>query len=357
MKTRVCSLHGAHDVHVETQDVADPGPGQVLVAIGAGGICGSDLHYYHDGGFGTVRVREPIILGHEAAGTVIALGEGVSGLALGDRVAVNPSRPCGACEYCVQGLEMHCLDMHFSGSAMRMPHEQGLFRDRIVVEAAQCHPVTGDVTLSEAACSEPLAVCLHARSLAGDLRNKRVLITGAGPIGVLCAAVAAEAGAAEIVVTDLQYQPLSVARQMGASDTINVATEGARLETYTHGKGHFDVAFECSAAAPALASALAALRPRGTVIQVGVTGNMSLPLNVLVGKEILHRGSFRFHAEFAQAVTAISTRRIDVRPMISAQIPLERITEALDLAGDRTRAVKVHVTFAGPDETQALTHR
>lgn len=346
MKTRVCCLHGTQDIRVETRDVCAPGAGQVLVAIGAGGICGSDLHYFQDGGIGQIRVREPIILGHEAAGTVVALGEGVANLSIGDLVAVNPSRPCGICPYCVEGLAMHCTDMRFNGSAMRMPHEQGLFRDRIVVDAAQCHRVTGDASLSEAACSEPLAVCLHARSLAGDLAGKRVLVTGAGPIGVLCAALAKEAGAAEVVVTDLQDAALAVAAKMGATRTINLVKDGPALADYAQGKGYFEVAFECSAAAPAIASAIAALRPRGVLVQVGVAGDTPVPMNLLVGKEITHRGSFRFHEEFAEAVAAISARRIDLRPMITATLPLDQIEQAMALAKDRSRAVKVHVSFA-----------
>ena len=186
METRVCRLYDKHDIRIETDTVADPGPGEVLVAIGAGGICGSDLHYYHDGGFGPVRVRQPIILGHEVAGTVEAVGAGVTRVKAGDRVALNPSRPCGHCKYCDAGLFNHCLNMRFYGSAMPFPHEQGAFRDRIIAEEAQCEPVSATTTMAEADCGEPLAVCLHARNRAGNLSGKSVLITGAGPIGALC---------------------------------------------------------------------------------------------------------------------------------------------------------------------------
>ena len=346
MDTRICRLHGPHDIRIETLPLAAPGPGEVLVALGAGGICGSDLHYYHEGGFGPIRVKEPIILGHEAAGTVLEVGAGVSGLAPGARVAINPSRPCHACKFCAEGHYNHCLNMRFRGSAMRFPHEQGLFRDRIVVEAGQCVPVADGISLSEAACSEPLAVCLHARAIAGDVAGKAVLVTGAGPIGALCAAVAAEGGAAEVVVTDLQDVPLGVATRMGATRTVNVARDGAAMEAYAAEKGHFDLVFECSAAAPAIASALSVLRPQGTLVQVGVGGETALPLNLIVGKEIRIRGTHRFHPEFAEAVAAIGAGRIDVRPIISGSYPLERATEAFDAAGDRSRAVKVHLTFA-----------
>ncbi|ORE93559.1 L-idonate 5-dehydrogenase [Stappia sp. 22II-S9-Z10] len=346
METRVCRLYGQNDIRIETEEVAGPGPGEALVAVAAGGICGSDLHYFQDGGFGPIRVREPIILGHEASGVIVDVGAGVAGLAAGDRVALNPSRPCGECVYCEAGLPIHCLAMRFNGSAMRLPHEQGLFRDRIVVGAAQCVKVGGDVTMAEAACSEPLAVCLHARSNAGELEGKRVLVTGAGPIGVLCAAVAREAGASEVVVTDLQDIPLQAAAAMGATRTINVARDGAQMETYAADKGTFDTAFECSAAAPAVRTAISCVRPRGTIVQVGVTGDLPIPINMLVSKEIRYQGTQRFHAEFAQAVEMISSRRIDLAPMISSSVPLEEATDAFALAGNRAKAVKVHLTFA-----------
>ena len=135
METRVCRLHGQDDLRIETDVVEAPSEGQVLLAMASGGICGSDMHYLSQGGIGTIRVREPIILGHEASGRVLAVGPGVDSLAEGDGVAVNPSRPCGTCPYCLDGLTMHCLNMRFNGSAIRLPHEQGLFRTGIVVGA------------------------------------------------------------------------------------------------------------------------------------------------------------------------------------------------------------------------------
>ena len=345
MKTRVCRLYGKGDLRVETDDVAAPGPGEVLLRMGAGGICGSDLHYYQDGGFGPIRVREPIILGHEAAGSVEAVGEGV-GLSPGDRVALNPSRPCGNCRFCSEGSFQHCLHMRFNGSAMRMPHEQGAFRELMVVDAAQCVPVRLGTGLHEAACAEPLAVCLHARSRAGELKGRRVLVTGAGPIGSLCVAAAAEAGAAEIVVTDLHDAVLAAAKAMGATRTINVAREGGEIAAFAADKGHFDVSFECSAAAPALRTAIETTRPLGRIVQVGVTGDLPVPLNLIVGKEIELVGSHRFHAEFGEAVRLIDEGRIDPAPILTGSFPVEQAVDAFDLAGDRTRAVKVQLSFA-----------
>lgn len=350
MQTRVARLYGAHDLRVEEQDVGQPGAGQVLLAMAAGGICGSDLHYYHDGGFGPVRVREPIISGHEASGRVVSGGD----LAPGTLVAVNPSQPCGACEYCEKGQPIHCLDMHFIGSAMRLPHEQGMFRDLFLVPQSQVFALPEGATPGEAACAEPLAVCLHAVSqatdLLGDLSARRVMITGAGPIGLLVLAAARHAGAKDVIVTDLTDAALARAQAMGAGQTINVASDAAALEPLQAGKGQIDLIFDCSAAGPALRSAFATIRPRGTLIQVGVTGDITIPLNALVGKEVTWRGSQRFHAEFEEAVRLIGSRAIDVRPIISHSLPLEQAREAFDLASDRSIACKVQITFAGEDK-------
>lgn len=347
MLTRVARLYGTRDLRVETQQLPPLAPGEVLLRMAAGGICGSDLHYYQDGGFGPVRVREPIIAGHEASGYVEAIGDGVDPAAIGPGmlVAVNPSQPCGQCHYCGLNQPIHCLSMRFMGSAMRMPHEQGMFRDQLVVPAIQCHPVSGNVTPAEAACSEPLAVCLHAVAQSGRLTGARVLVTGAGPIGLLTVAAVRHAGAAEIVVTDLSDAALARAPAMGATATINVARDPEGLTPWQRDKGQFDVVFDCSAAGPALRSAFAALKPRGTIVQVGVTGDITIPLNALVGKEIVWRGSQRFDSEFAEAVALISSRAIDVRPIISHAFPLEQAVQAFEQAGDRSVACKVQITF------------
>ncbi|MEQ9245043.1 MAG: L-idonate 5-dehydrogenase, partial [Nitratireductor sp.] len=255
------------------------------------------------------------------------------------------SRPCNTCKYCLEGLFNHCLNMRFYGSAIRHPHEQGAFRDRIISEAFRCEKIRPSTSLAEAACAEPLAVCLHARNQAGTLKGKRVLITGAGPIGALCAAVAKEDGAAEIVITDLQEKPLAVARRMGATSTINVARDSAPISAYTADKGYFDVAFECSAAGPAIRMAIECIRPCGIIVQVGVTGDIALPINAIAAKEITLRGTHRFYAEYSRAVRLIDSGKIDVRPVITDTFPLEMARAAFETAGDRTRSVKVQLTF------------
>lgn len=346
MQTRVCRLYGQNDLRIETETVARPAKNDVLVRVGAGGVCGSDMHYYFDGGIGLIRVREPIILGHEAAGIILDTGSDVSGLVPGQKVAINPSRPCGTCQYCAEKLHQHCLNMRFFGSAMPMPHMQGLFRDLINVPASQCIPLNPEINLNDAACAEPLAVCLHAVSRAGDLHGKKVLVTGAGPIGSLCVAAAKRAGAAEIVITDLKDFALDIARQMGATNTINVASDADAMTTYEANKGYFDVCLECSAAPAALGSAISTLRPQGILVQVGVAGELPVSFNALVAKEITITGSFRFHYEFAQAVELINTGAINVKPIITDTFDMADAQKAIEIARDRNKSVKVQLSFA-----------
>ncbi|MEP5729715.1 MAG: L-idonate 5-dehydrogenase [Sulfitobacter sp.] len=338
--------HAAKDLRIEDRDRPQAGPGQVLIRMRAGGICGSDLHYYHHGGFGTVRLKEPMILGHEVAGTVEALGEGVSTLEPGQLVAVSPSRPCYACDYCHVGQQNHCMNMRFYGSAMPFPHIQGAFQEWIVADVAQCVVATG-LTAGEAAMAEPLAVVLHAARSAGDLLGKRVLVTGCGPIGLLSVLVARAAGAAHIVATDITDFTIDLAQKSGADVTHNVLNDPTALEAYSANKGHFDVLFECTGVAAAVASAIPALRPGATLMQLGLGGDMTLPVQAMTAKEIAFKGSFRFHAEFSKAVELMRTGRLDVKPLITHNVPLSDAENAFNLASDRTQSVKVQLEFAG----------
>ncbi len=342
---RAIVVHAPRDLRLDELDAPAPGPGEVRLRMAVGGICGSDLHYYQHGGFGTVRLRQPMALGHEVSGVVEAAGAGVEGLPVGTRVALNPSMPCGHCRFCLEGNQRQCLDMRFLGSAMRFPHVGGGFREMMTVPAAQAVPVADGVPLAHAAMAEPLSVCLHAARQAGTLLGRRVLVTGSGPIGVLCAAVARLGGAEEVVVTDVVAAPLAIARAMGATQALDVGADPEALSPWRAEKGLFDVAFECSGNAAALRGALDVLRPGGVAVQVGVGGDATLPLNLVVAKEITLRGTFRFDAEFALAVSLLGSGRIDPAPMVTATLPMAEATAAFELAGDRTRAMKVQIAF------------
>ncbi|MBL8327409.1 MAG: L-idonate 5-dehydrogenase [Rubrivivax sp.] len=339
-------IHAPDDLRLEQQATAALGPGQVRVRVAYGGICGSDLHYFHAGGFGTVRIRRPMILGHEVAGTVADVADDVTRVKPGDAVAINPSRPCRACRYCLEGLPNQCLDMRFYGSAMRDPHVEGAFRDQLVCEAIQCEPVAPQVPLQHAALAEPLSVALHGVQRAGPLLGREVLVSGCGPIGALAVAAARIHGAARITAVDLTDETLAIARAMGADETVNVSQDSGWTQRYSANKGHFDVMFECSGNERALQAGLEVMRPRGTVVQLGLGGEVRIPQNLIVAKELSLCGSFRFHAEFALAVRLINEGRIDLRPIITGAFPLARAREAFELAADRRRAMKVLLDFS-----------
>ena len=338
-------IHAAGDLRLEERDEPQLGPSEVKVRVGAGGICGSDLHYFHHGGFGTVRLREPMILGHEIAGTIAEVGAGVTHLAPGQKVAVNPSRACGHCSFCQQGLQNHCLEMRFFGSAMRYPHVQGGFRQVLTCDAAQAVPVPDHVSLTEAAFAEPLAVCLHAVARAGSLLGRKVLVTGAGPIGLLTAAAARLAGAAEVVVTDIVDAPLAIARKLGVTRAVNIATEQDALVAYEQNKGVFDVLFEAAGAAATLVAGLRVVRPRGILVQIGQGAEATLPMSLIVTKELDLRGTFRFHEEFAMAVGAIADGRIDVKPLLTEVVDIDRAQYAFERASDKRQSMKVQLAF------------
>ena len=341
---KVVVAHAARDLRVdERDDPGDPGPGQVRLRMAAGGICGSDLHYYHAGGFGAVRLREPMILGHEVSGHVEAVGQGVD-IAPGTLVAVSPSRPCGQCAQCLRGLPNHCENMRFYGSAMPFPHIQGAFREVLIAEAAQCADATG-LTPGAAAMGEPLAVCLHATRRAGDMVGASVLVTGCGPIGILSILAARRAGADRIVATDLSAFCLDLARRAGADEVVNMADTPDGLSRFAAGKGTFDVLYECSGAAPALNGAIATMRPRGIILQLGLGGEMAVNVQAITAKELDLRGSFRFHGEFHTAVSLMRKGLIDVEPFITQSFPVDRAVEAFDAAGDRSRALKAQLAF------------
>jgi len=338
-------IHAARDLRVEDVPTPEVLAHQMRVKVRFGGICGSDLHYFQDGGFGTIRVKEPMVLGHEVAGMIEEVGSQVAGFSPGDRIAISPSLPCGACRYCQQGLQNHCLDMRYFGSAMRTPHVQGAFRREIVVEKGQAYKLAAGVSDEEGAMAEPLAVALHAVRRAGSLLGKNVLVTGCGPIGALAVIAARHAGASNIVVTDMGDYALRSALKVGADQALNVGAQPDALKAFTADKGQFDVLLEASGNERALRGAFDALRPRGVIVQIGIGGEMQLPINTIVAKEFDLRGTFRFHEEFGIAVDLLNKGLVDVKPLISATVPYRDAGRAFALAADRSQAMKVLLDF------------
>jgi L-idonate 5-dehydrogenase len=340
MNMKAVVIHSPLDIRIDEIPEQTVGAHDVKVKVVAGGICGSDLHYYRHGGFGAARIREPMILGHELAGTIVEMGTEISHLAVGQTVAVNPSHPCGQCHYCLQGRRNLCLDMRFYGSAMRFPHVQGGFRQFIVCNAEQAVPVGADVSAAEAAFAEPLAVALHAVNQAGSLVGRNVLVTGAGPIGILTVAVARYAGARSITATDVLDGPLSIARSVGADRVLNVARDADALKG-----GDFDVMFEAAGSAKTIAQGLEVVARGGTIVQIGQGAEATLQMSQIVTRELTLKGAFRFDGEFALAVDLIGQRRINVAALLTDTFDVADAVQAFEVATDKERSMKVQLAF------------
>lgn len=338
-----CVIHGAKELKIEERPDPRPEEGEVLVRFGAGGICGSDLHYYHEGRAGVFVLREPMVLGHEVAGEIVEVGRKVTKIRVGQRVAVNPTRACLRCEYCLSGRSNLCRNVRFFGSAARFPHVQGAFSELFIASELQCIPIPGSLSYRIAACAEPFAVTLHAVVRAGNLLGRRVLVTGSGPIGVLVVAAARLAGAAQIVVTDLFSEPLKIAEKMGATQVVNVKAASSDFEVFTSEGGWFDVSIEVSGNARGLENCIDATRPGGRIVQVGIlpSGNAGTPINKVTAKELEIAGTFRFQEEYRWAVDALVAGRIDVGPVLSDAFKISEATRAFELASDRQKSMKV----------------
>lgn len=340
-----CQIHSKEKIVLAPLPELEPQADEVVIRLGAGGICGSDLHYYFEGKNGSFVVREPMTPGHEASGVLERVGSNVRGLVPGMKVAVNPSHPCGRCPACRGGRENLCERMHFLGSASVFPHAQGMFADLFILGSRQVMPVDTGVSLGELAFAEPLAVGLHAVQRAGgNLSGKRVLVTGAGTIGSLCGLAAKLAGAAEVTVCDVLDRPLSIARQAGADHTFRSDTTDAK--DYA---GRFDIALEAAGHPRALGTCLTAVKRGGVIVQVGTLPNEDLPFpaNSIMAREIDYRGAFRWGIEFDWAVDYLAHGKVDVKPLLTKQYPLAQAVEAFNLALDKTRATKVQVMGAG----------
>jgi L-idonate 5-dehydrogenase len=336
------TLYGPEDLRMVERPLGVLERGMVRIKFGAGGICGSDMHYFRHARTGDFVVTSPLVLGHEIAGEVIETNAPGTSLEVGDHVAVNPSRWCGTCARCREGRANLCENIYFMGSASKTPHMQGGFSTIFDATPEQCVVVPKDLPFASAALAEPLAVCLHAVARAGDLTGKRVALFGGGPIGLLTMLSARLAGAAHLTVIDIAAQPLAFAGKLGADATFDISA-GSEALIAAAAAMPFDVVFEVTGAPPALAAAIRTVRRGGIVVQIGNLpgGEISVPANAIMAKEIDLRGAFRFDREFAQAVDLIVTGKIDVQQLVTARRPLTDAPAALRLALDRSQSVKV----------------
>ncbi|AHF79055.1 Alcohol dehydrogenase GroES domain-containing protein (plasmid) [Sodalis praecaptivus] len=336
-------VNAPHDVKKEIRQV-EWNDDQVLIKVERGGICGSDIHYFLHGRAGMSILKTPMILGHEFVGTV-EQASAESGLTAGQRVAVNPSQPCQTCRYCREGKQNLCRAMRFMGSAQFFPHVNGGFADYVAVLPYQCVPYASHADPKVIAFAEPLAVCIHAVRQAGDLIGKKVLVTGAGPIGCLVIAAVLAAGATEVIATDISERCRALALEMGAREAADPRDDTLLTQWQADG-GRFDVCFEASGATAAVASTVALTRPGGTIVQLGMgSPSVDYPIGPLLVKEIQLRGSFRFNGEFDTAVRWLESGRINPLPLLTAEMPMADAAAALALAADKERAAKIQLVF------------
>lgn len=336
-------VNGAHDVCISDYDISWTDE-QVLVRVERGGICGSDIHYFQHGKAGMSVLKSPMVLGHEFVG-IIEQAPAASGLHAGQRVAINPSQPCQQCDICRSGKQNLCRSMRFMGSAQFFPHVNGGFARHVVVNPAQCVPYSPQTEPRVMVFAEPLAVCIHAVKQAGSLTGKRVLVTGAGPIGCLAIAAALASGATEVIATDISERCRVLATEMGAAAALDPRDERIAAE-WTENGGIFDVCFEASGAAAAIASVVAYTRPGGVIVQLGMgAAEVNYPVGPLLVKEVQLRGSFRFTGEFATAVDWLEKGKINPLPLLSAEREMADAVAALTLASDKEQAAKVQLVF------------
>jgi L-idonate 5-dehydrogenase len=330
MKT--LAIHGKEDIRWEDRVIPEPGPGQVRLRVAFVGICGSDLHYYFHGANGEYTIREPLTPGHELSGTVDLDPSGR--FAAGTPVTVHPAR---------FGPEAPGLEAHphlraggdYLGSAAANPHRQGGAAEYLIVDEHMVRALPDGLSLERAALAEPLAVALHAVGLAGDVTGARVLVIGAGPIGLLVTAATVRAGAAAVAASDVRPEPLDRARALGATETFLVGTHAIPDES-------FDVVLECSGVGVALTQAVRAVRRAGTIVQVGMLPNAEIGVNLapLLAKEVTLRGAFRFADEIDDAVAMLAASDA-LDTVISHAIPAADAVDAFAIARDSSASAKV----------------
>ncbi len=323
-------LYGIRDVRIEDRPEPHPGPGEVVVEIDAVGICGSDVHYYEHGRIGDFVVEQPMILGHEAAGTIVETGDGVDGSRVGQLVALEPGIPDFTCEQCLHGRYNLCPNVRFFAT----PPVDGAITRRLVVPVAFAHPAPAGLDPEQAAMAEPVSVGVWACRKAGVTVGDRVLVTGAGPIGLFAAQVARSFGAAEVLLTDTNPHRLAVAEQLG------FAVGDAREPI----PGEHDVLLECSGAAAAFAAGLRSLAPAGRAVLVGMGADtVSVEVPLTQGRELSITGIFRYANTYPDALGLIASGRVDVARVITDRFPIEDTEAALTLARREPRALKAIV--------------
>ena len=312
----------------------------VLVAVNYTGICGSDVHYWLHGAIGTFVVKSPMVLGHESAGTVIQVGSAVKSLAPGDRVALEPGYPCRRCENCMGGHYNLCPEMAFAAT----PPYDGTLTGFWAAPADFCFKLPDNVSLQEGAMVEPLAVGVHIVRQGGVGPGDSVVVMGAGPVGLLCAAVAKAFGASKVVSVDIVPSKLEFAKTIGATHTytsqrIPAADNAKNIISECDLGAGADVVIDASGAEPSIQASLHVVRPGGTYVQGGMgKSDINFPIMALCQKEVTAKGSFRYGSgDYKLAVQLLASGLVDVKGMISGVVKFKEAEQAFKKASERGR--------------------
>lgn len=345
MKTAVMKAIGK--IELEEREIPQPKEGEVLIKIGYVGICGSDVHYFETGAIGDFVVKPPFVLGHEAAGTVVALGEGVDSLKIGDRVAMEPGKTCGHCEFCRTGRYNLCPDVQFFAT----PPYDGVFQEYVAYDASMCFRLPDNVSLMEGALIEPLAVGFHAAKQGGAHIGQKAVVFGSGCIGLMCLLALKAEGVTEVYVVDVIDKRLEKAMELGAAGVINSSKEDAveRIMELAGGYG-VDLAIDTAGADVTINQGIRMVKPGGTIVCVGYSrsGKVTLDMSVALNKEITFRTVFRYRHIYPMAIAAVSSGLINLRNVVTDTFTLDEIQEAMmKSVNDKVNIVKAVIEVAG----------
>ncbi len=316
---------------------------QIRIKMKNCGICGSDIHYYLFGENGGRKIIEPLMLGHEFTGEIIEIGSKVNNFKIGERVIVNPALYCEDCKFCKLKKYNLCENVSFFGSAAKMPHTQGAFRENIEINESQCHKIFDSVSFEEAAFAEPLAVALHACSFVNEYKGKKILISGSGPIGLLIFKVLLRYAQNEnIFLVDINSNALEGAKKLGSLNIINVIDSPNFTNDYSN---FFDIAFEASGNINSINNIIKVINRGGTAIQVGNMpgGLLGIEYNKMMLKELKFFGSYRFGKEFEEAVDCINKKLFSFKDMLTHSFKLEECEKAMKVASNKDLSIKVQV--------------
>ena len=326
-KMKVAVMNGIGKMGFEERDIPTPKAGEVLVKLDYVGICGSDLHYYETGAIGDYVVEPPFVLGHEPGGVVVEVGEDVTHLKVGDRVALEPGKTCGHCEFCKEGKYNLCEDVIFFAT----PPVDGVFQEYVAHEAGLCFRLPDNMSTMEGALIEPLAVGMHAANQGGAHLGQTAVVTGAGCIG-LCTLLSLRAmGVSKIIVVDIMQKRLDKALELGADYVINGKEEDtvARIRGLTGGS---DLGIETAGSQITASQLIQAAKKGSTIVFVGysASGEMTLPIGMALDKELNFKTVFRYRNIYPMAIEAVSSGRINIKNIVTDYFELDDIKNALD---------------------------